>query len=343
MHAKKRSKTIELSSLISFLLHSITTVITKKDVMLLQFSFFQFIFFIIISVYCFLSATPSGFSQNSNTITIEWAPNLEKDLAGYKVYQGKNPGQYGYSSNVGLVNTYTVSNIDPTITTYFAVTAYDNAGNESVPSSEVFKKPTLASSSTFFQPHNRSLLFSQDFLNTNLAGWRVVDIGTIGGPSTWDATTGALVQHSNIFGGSIRKETLPKPGSQLVYEKGRTWTDYSLSFKLRSEDDDALGVFIRYQDPDNFYRLSWDRSREYRRIIKAVNGVYTILAEDSTPYVTGQTYKVNLEITKTNLHLQIDGTPVFNVNDDNHTAGTIGFYSWGNQGSWFDDIQVESR
>lgn len=57
------------------------------------------------------------------------------DLAGYKVYWGSASKQYDNNADAGNVTTYTVKDI-PEGTWYFAVTAYDLAGNESDYSNE---------------------------------------------------------------------------------------------------------------------------------------------------------------------------------------------------------------
>ena len=38
-----------------------------------------------------------------------------------------------------------------------------------------------------------------------------------------------------------------------------------------------IGAIVRYADYENYYRLSLDREREYRRLVKRVNGVVTVL------------------------------------------------------------------
>jgi len=42
------------------------------------------------------------------------------------------------------------------------------------------------------------------------------------------------------------------------------------------------------------------------------------------------------------LQVSIDGSSVFSVNDSSLSSGTIALYNWGNMGSYFDDIVVES-
>jgi hypothetical protein len=59
------------------------------------------------------------------------------DLAGYNVYYGTASGNYSQSIDAGNTTTYTVANLAGGLTYYFAVTAYDNSGNESEFSNEV--------------------------------------------------------------------------------------------------------------------------------------------------------------------------------------------------------------
>ena len=68
---------------------------------------------------------------------LTWVANTEPDVVGYKVYWGT--ASRVYQPPTVLTNaTATVSNLPPG-TYYFAVTAYDAAGNESAFSREVSK------------------------------------------------------------------------------------------------------------------------------------------------------------------------------------------------------------
>ena len=69
-------------------------------------------------------------------VTVAWNANQESDLAGYNLYYGTSSGVYNHSIDVGLVTQYTITNIDDTSTYYFAATAYDLEGNESILSSK---------------------------------------------------------------------------------------------------------------------------------------------------------------------------------------------------------------
>lgn len=74
-------------------------------------------------------------------IVLGWNANTESDLAGYKVYVGLASKTYGAPFLVPLPHAPSLTVIGLPIgqTVYFAVTAYDNAGNESVFSNEVSK------------------------------------------------------------------------------------------------------------------------------------------------------------------------------------------------------------
>jgi len=91
-------------------------------------------------VWCCLFFLPNVVqSTTSNSSTLQWAANLESDLAGYRIYHGTAPGVYGYSQTVGKTTTYQYTNLEPSKTHYFTITAYDTSGNESLPSPEVSK------------------------------------------------------------------------------------------------------------------------------------------------------------------------------------------------------------
>ena len=69
-------------------------------------------------------------------VQITWNPNTETDLAGYKVYAGTAPGQYGAPITV-TAPSYTFQEVTDKTTYYIAVSAFDTSGNESALSDEV--------------------------------------------------------------------------------------------------------------------------------------------------------------------------------------------------------------
>lgn len=70
-------------------------------------------------------------------IRLAWNQNTELDLGGYKVYYGKASRVYGNSVDAGNVVNFILDGLTSNQTYYIVITAYDNAGNESVFSTEV--------------------------------------------------------------------------------------------------------------------------------------------------------------------------------------------------------------
>jgi len=81
---------------------------------------------------------PAG-TVHSAQVTLAWDRNTETDLAGYKVYYGTGSRVYNWFIDVGNATTCTVTGLADGSTYYFAATAYDGSGLESVYSSEVSK------------------------------------------------------------------------------------------------------------------------------------------------------------------------------------------------------------
>jgi len=81
-------------------------------------------------------------SPTTGIVTLTWTANGEPDLAGYKVYVGTASGTYSFPGSAfltGKVTSYTVSTLPKGQTYFFAISAYDSAGNESALSAEVSK------------------------------------------------------------------------------------------------------------------------------------------------------------------------------------------------------------
>jgi len=91
-----------------------------------------------VSVTLILSpATPPPPSPTSSA-TLTWDAVTGAPVSGYTVYVGEAPRLYTRTINVGTVTSSTVNSLTVGRTYYFAVTAYNSAG-ESPPSNEVSK------------------------------------------------------------------------------------------------------------------------------------------------------------------------------------------------------------
>src|SRR6266550_966200 len=72
----------------------------------------------------------------AQNITLKWDPNPAPNLAGYRLYYGTNSGVYTQEIDVGNMTAALISNLKEGRTYFFAVTAFNTAG-ESLPSNEV--------------------------------------------------------------------------------------------------------------------------------------------------------------------------------------------------------------
>ncbi len=91
---------------------------------------------------CLLITSVLGtLSARAESVVLEWDPNPERDLAGYKVYTGLTAGSYSQVQNVGLTNRVALNDLSLGATYYFVVTAYNTSGLESDPSNEVSYQP----------------------------------------------------------------------------------------------------------------------------------------------------------------------------------------------------------
>ena len=178
------------------------------------------------------------------------------------------------------------------------------------------------------EPIPRPLSFIDFFNSGRLDGWTVHDEGTVSAPSKWQVVNYQLKQSSNIYGGSTTRSDIRKPGTNIVAGNA-AWKNYDFSVRMRTFDDDGVGVVFRYVDKNNHYRFSMDRQRGYQRLVKKVNGVYTLLAQNSRGYATNTSYQLRVVAVGSSLQILMDGAVVFTVKDASLPAGKFGMYTWG--------------
>jgi len=186
---------------------------------------------------------------------------------------------------------------------------------------------------------NSVTLFSDTFSDGNFDGWTIVDApGANSAPSDWSIVEvkGSLIllQNSNIH-----TPDEPYEGT-YVYAGQSWWTDYYLNVAVEPDDNDGVFVLFRYIDKDNYYRFYMDRERNYRRLEKKVEGIYTTLAEDSTAGYGNGWINVRIIVSSDTIAVLLDHAPIFAVTDDSFAAGMIGLGTWGSTDCYFDNIIV---
>jgi PKD repeat protein len=166
--------------------------------------------------------------------------------------------------------------------------------------------------------------FNDNFINSL---WTVKN-------GTWSEASGNIRQTSNFYTGSLLGGCFATTGSLL-------WQDYILSCDLMSTDNDFIGLVFNKQDDLNMYMFYWNLEGNYRRLVKWVNGVETILASDAVGYATDTWYQIDIFSISGNLVLSINGTQIFSVTDNTFTNGNAGLFCYGNQSSYWDNFNVE--
>ncbi len=88
---------------------------------------------------------PAYDASASTEVVLEWTPNSEPDLAGYKVFYREGALSYDYTnpSWTGTDNFCTIYDLNETKTYCFVARAYDSEGFESGDSDEVCHMPTV--------------------------------------------------------------------------------------------------------------------------------------------------------------------------------------------------------
>lgn len=85
-------------------------------------------------------ATPSGVSITEDaacSAMLSWTPGAEPDLKGHILYYGETSGSPTFRVAAGSTGTVTVNGLAPATFYYFALSSYDDSGNESVATAEV--------------------------------------------------------------------------------------------------------------------------------------------------------------------------------------------------------------
>jgi len=108
----------------------------------------------LITLFTWILLLTAQTSCFASTVVIQWDPNTDADLSGYKVYyqadsssipyQGTGAAEGAAPIDVSNQTTATISGLDPAHAYYFAVTAYNTSGVESA-YSNIVSVPELVS------------------------------------------------------------------------------------------------------------------------------------------------------------------------------------------------------
>lgn len=141
-----------------------------------------------------LAATPflfvlPGFHSSAHaaasSIILAWNPSVS-DVTGYKVHYGTASGDYTKVVDVGNQTTAAISKLSSGSTYYFAVTAYNSIGLESLPSAEISYTPPTNQVSTAQADNLLDAGLTGTNIGTGTGGSRVLSNGY------WELTGGGI-------------------------------------------------------------------------------------------------------------------------------------------------------
>jgi hypothetical protein len=135
-------------------------------------------------------------------------------------------------------------------------------------------------------------------------------------------------------------------GSAII--NGLNIADVSISADITTGDDDALELYLRYQDFNNYYkaRLSYflDNEPSFISIIKKVTGTETQVSTVSfVPFTPGAPFAATFEASGNTLTVKINGiTRLTTVDSSISAAGTCGVGTIWMDHTVFDNVQVSA-
>ncbi len=176
---------------------------------------------------------------------------------------------------------------------------------------------------------NSHILWRDDFEDGDMLGWVINDDVRNEIPH-WYVDRGYLFQDTNIGDG--------KKGTNVIAGEA-DWTDYTLSANVVSTDDDYMGVVFRYQDPKNYYRFSLSTQTSKIRLEKRVDGKFISIGylEKTWPECR---YNITIDVHGDSIKVYLDQELYFAIEDSTFSGGKVGFASYHNTASFFDDITV---
>jgi hypothetical protein len=190
-------------------------------------------------------------------------------------------------------------------------------------------------------PNINDILFSDTFSDGNMNGWTVVDVLNANeGPSDWHVADAVFMSSLVLRQGSNIWEATYNLGSYVHMEQD-WWTDYHMDIDFYPSDNDAISFLFRYVDEGNYYRFLMHNELGISRLERAVGGVHTTLAENSSSvYQQGRWSNVHISALGETIKVALDYVPVFSVSDSSLLTGTIGLGTSGCEACDFDNVVV---
>jgi hypothetical protein len=116
----------------------------------------------------------------------------------------------------------------------------------------------------------------------------------------------------------------------------------AVQFKtLSGKIDQAAGVIVRFQDPDQFYVVRANALESTVQLYRVVEGAHQIVTSKNAHVESGKWHSLDVMIDDVHVTVFFDGQYLFDVRDDIvSAAGKVGLSTKSDGVTLFDDLQV---
>lgn len=282
---------------------------------------------------------PSGSAQNDSTLAANFA-NANRDPAIHKIYldyldtlESKGVDTFVHYNYAG---TYTKNGSFPVMETLDQILGDPN--NPGSTPNATYKYPALVG---WIQGN---LYLRDTFDDGNYKGWSIVL-----GASGWSVTTdGKLKYTGDAPATGYHRNILAYGGTG-----SSNWTDYTLRATVRPVDDDVWGFVFFYGGSQNYYGVEFTKdvsvtgtAGKRANLYRVTSGYTTSLGTTTDfDYDPAQDNVVEISVDAgAKTIVRLNGKQVFSEDTpSNRTQGTVGVYTFKNDGLLVDEIQVRQH
>lgn len=199
-----------------------------------------------------------------------------------------------------------------------------------------------------FARAGRRRAFEADAVGTLPSGFRADRTGP-GPPGTWvvvageDRPGGQVVAQTSTDATPGRFPVLVLEGMGVGLGAPRAPSrDAFVAARFRAEAgavDQAAGLVVRYQDPDNYYVVRANALEDNVRLYRVMGGVRELFAGVDVPVTSDAWHELALEVRGTHFRVMYEGRRLFEADDDALTRpGRAGLWTKADSVTWFDDV-----
>lgn len=186
----------------------------------------------------------------------------------------------------------------------------------------------------------QNTIFFDDFSNSVNNNWQPINNTSLN--SNWIISNNEYIQTEDVRSVKIGFDGSYKLGTYSLLKSGFDYANYEFSVdatfrELKTLED--IGILFRYQDDDNYYRVSFNGRYGFCRFEKKLNGQFYTLAVNGRGYQKLQTLHILIRAYENILQVFVNGDSMFNIIDNSHGQGTVALYTQDH--SAFDNVQIK--